>query len=206
MEKHIITKEQLDDQNFYVGAVALTDFNGHIEIDANLGWVRFKAALSAKGWIFAKAGSGIKAGEGIEAGSGIEAGWGIKAGEGIEAGSGIKAGEGIKAGSGIKAGEGIEAGSGIVAHLAVRCRKALSVGLRIFAGVCSWRSIEPAEMEIECGKLVSGEIAFGTLIERGIPEEEATVTKSVTFHIGGREWSAGELVELRDALASVAAA
>ena len=47
-----------------------------IEIEANLGWVRFDR-LWVKGSIIALAGSGI------EAGSGIKAGWGIEAGEGI---------------------------------------------------------------------------------------------------------------------------
>ena len=85
-----------------------------IEIEANLGWVRFDR-LWVKGSIIALAGSGIEAGSVIKAGWGIKAGEGIKAGSGIEAGWGIEAGEGIKAGSGIKAGEdcGIFAGLNI---------------------------------------------------------------------------------------------
>ena len=104
MEILKITAADLDKDGFYIGQADATNFAGHIEIAADLGWVRFKAALRAAGYIRALAGSGIKAGEGIEAG------WGIKAG------SGIKAGDGIKAGGGIEAGEG----TGIFAGLRVR--------------------------------------------------------------------------------------
>ena len=100
MKTHLITKDQLDSENKYIGATDITAFEGNIEIEVNLGYVVF-SALKAVGYILAKAGSGIKAGWGIEAGEGIKAGWGIEAGEGIKAGSGIKAGWGIEAGSGI---------------------------------------------------------------------------------------------------------
>ena len=96
MKTHLITKDQLDSENKYIGATDITAFEGNIEIEVNLGYVVF-SALKAVGYILAKAGSGIKAGWGIEAGEGIKAGWGIEAGEGIKAGSGIKAGWGIKA-------------------------------------------------------------------------------------------------------------
>ena len=60
-----ITKAHLDQDNFYTGN---SNFDGHVEIDENLGWVKFKTNFIAKGYILAKAGSGIKAGWGIEAG------------------------------------------------------------------------------------------------------------------------------------------
>jgi len=63
----------------YIGKEDLSDFDGNLEIESDLGWCKFNS-LKVKGYIFVKAGSGI------------EAGWGIKAGDGIEAGSGIKAG------------------------------------------------------------------------------------------------------------------
>ena len=66
-----ITEADLDRDNFYTGN---SNFDGHVEIDKNLGWVKFKTNFIAKGNILAKAGSGIKASEGIEAGGGIEAG------------------------------------------------------------------------------------------------------------------------------------
>ncbi|MDI6777568.1 MAG: hypothetical protein QMD77_00060 [Patescibacteria group bacterium] len=52
----------------------MSAYEGHIEIEGGLGYVRFAGRLSATGYIFAEAGSGIEAGEGIKAGSGIEAG------------------------------------------------------------------------------------------------------------------------------------
>jgi hypothetical protein len=63
----------------YIGPAIEDGFDGHVEIEGDLGWVKF-VSLNAKGSIFAGAGTGIKAGESIEAGWGIEAGMGIKAG------------------------------------------------------------------------------------------------------------------------------
>ena len=73
MKTHIITKDQLDSDNKYVGSVPLSLFYRHIEIAPNLGTVNFAGALSATGNIVAGLGSGINAG------LGINAGWGIKA-------------------------------------------------------------------------------------------------------------------------------
>ena len=143
METLRITGADIKDGKYIKGAI---DFEGHIEIKGNLGWVSF-TSIRAKGYIFAEAGTGIKAGEGIEAGEGI------KAGEGIEAGTGIKAGWGIEAGTGIKAGEGIKAGGNI------------SAGSRIFAGLMIWRKPIPEEMTIHCKKLTKGEVAYGILEE-----------------------------------------
>jgi hypothetical protein len=172
MELLKLTKSDFKDTDSYYkeycGTANVADFAGHIEIEANLGWVKF-VSLKATGRIFAQAGSGIEAGWGIKAGSGIEAGWGIKAGSGIEAGWGIKAGTGIEAGTGIKAGWGIEAGwgikagSGIEAGLSIRCKAALSTKLRVFAGLKIWSKPTPEEMEIECKRFDGGEIAYGTL-------------------------------------------
>ena len=61
-----ISKEDLDADNFY--KEDSVDFNGRIEIESNLGCVRFKKGLYAKLSIFAEAGTGIKAGEGIISG------------------------------------------------------------------------------------------------------------------------------------------
>ena len=176
----------------YVGKEDVSVYEGNIEIEGGLGYVRF-ASLKATGFVLSGAGTGIEAGEGIksgwgieagmgikagtgikagmsiEAGDGIEAGWGIKAGDGIEAGDGIKAGEGIKAGWGIEAGDGIEAGAGIVSGLEITCKLALSSSLRIFAGVCWWRKIDEEEKTITCGKLESGVVAYGILKEIGMP-------------------------------------
>jgi hypothetical protein len=186
----------------YIGKEDVSNYDGAIEIEGGLGYVRFSGSLRATKYILAKAGSGIEAGEGIEAGSGIkagegieagegikagwgikagsgiEAGWGIKAGSGIEAGWGIKAGSGIEAGWGIKAGSGIEAGWGIkagwgiVSGLAITCRLTLSFTKNLFAGVAWWKKTSEEEQTITCGKLQGGEIKFGILKETGLLEEE----------------------------------
>ncbi len=109
MKTHIVTKDQLDADNKYIGSVDLTNFKGHLEIEASLGWVVF-TSLKVFGCIFAKAGTGI------------EAGWGIKAGEGI------------------------------------------SVKLRVFVGLISWRLPSDAEQTVTC-KQFSGTLAFGKLAE-----------------------------------------
>jgi len=84
MKTHIITKDQLDEDNNYIGDVNLEDFDGNLECEEDLENVYFKS-LKIKGSIIFKKGSGIIAGRGISAGSGIEAGWGISAGSGISA-------------------------------------------------------------------------------------------------------------------------
>ena len=142
-----ITKADLNADNEYIGGAIGDYFNHadtHVEIEANLGWVKFKA-IYVKGYITAKAGSGIEAGWGIKAGSGIKAGWGIEAGSGIEAGWGIKAGWGIN------------------------CKLSLSFGYKLFAGTATYTNT--AIKTVTCGKLEKGTIAYGDLIETGMPEE-----------------------------------
>ena len=80
-----ITRADINDRNEYIGATDVSDYAGHIDIDADLGWVIFTASIGAKGHILSLAGSGIEAGDGIKAGDGIEAGWGIEAGLSITA-------------------------------------------------------------------------------------------------------------------------
>ena len=63
----------------YIGKEAVANFDGHIEIEGGISWVKF-TRLAATGHIWAGAGTGIKAGTSIEAGTGIKAGEGIEAG------------------------------------------------------------------------------------------------------------------------------
>ena len=180
MEILKITAADLDENGFYIGKADVPNFAGHVEIAADLGWVRFKAALRAAGYIRALAGSGIEAGLGISAGEDIEAGWGINAGsyinagEGIKAGCGIKAGSYINAGSGISAGEDIEAGWDINAGLGIKAGLGISAGLsisatfvstptRIFAGLCLWRFPTAEETQIRA-EIRSGTVAFGEVV------------------------------------------
>ena len=168
----------------YIGKTDVSDYGGHIEIDENLGHVRFNS-ISAKGYIIAESGTGIEAGEGIEAGWGIEAGTGIKAGEGIEAGWGIKAGTGIEAGEGIKAGTGIEAG------LSITCKLSISWSYKMFAGICYWRDCDDSEKTITCSKL---EPKNGATVEYGIVKETGIVDilpgKEVDVVIDGKSYKA----------------
>src|SRR3990172_5487570 len=143
----------------YIGKTDVSDFDGYIEIEGNLGWVRFDS-IYASGHVVAETGSGIEAGSGIKAGEGIKAGWGIKAGEGIKAGWGIKAGEGIKAGWGIEAG------------LFITCKLFLNITYRIFSVVAVWKKeVEDEEKTITCGKLENGKVEYGILKETGLPKE-----------------------------------
>ena len=75
MEKLIITKNDLNDNNEY--KEDSIDFDGAIIFEENLGIVKIKKSLKASTYIEAKIGSGIEAGGGIEAGDGIEAGWSV---------------------------------------------------------------------------------------------------------------------------------
>ena len=143
-----ITAADLDKDGYYIGSTDVSaEFDGSIEIAADLGRVVFKTSIRAKYSIRAMSHSGIEAGLDIKAGWGIEAGWGIKAGfdikagldikagRGIEAGLDIKAGRGIEAGGrGIKAGRGIEAGLGIEAGWGIKAGFDIKAGLGIEAG------------------------------------------------------------------------
>ena len=84
----------------YIGKEDISNFDGHLEVEGNLGYVKF-TSVKVSGGILVKAGSGIKVDLGIKVGEGIKVGWGIKVGEGIKVGSGIEVGEGIEVGSGI---------------------------------------------------------------------------------------------------------
>ena len=78
METKKLTKSDFDKDGNFLGSDEILSFNGNLEIDEKIGWVKFKF-LKVSGYILAKAGSGIKAGWGIEAD------WGIKAGSSIKA-------------------------------------------------------------------------------------------------------------------------
>ena len=73
MQTLTITAADLDQDGFYIGKTDVTDFDGHIEIAADLGLVRFRAALRTAGRIRSLSGSGIEAGSGIKAGLSISA-------------------------------------------------------------------------------------------------------------------------------------
>ena len=82
MSEYKITKADLNESNEYIGKTDLSNYNGSVTSDPNLGYIKVKS-IRVTGGIYLSTGCGIEAGEGIEAGCGIEAGWGIKAGCGI---------------------------------------------------------------------------------------------------------------------------
>ena len=64
METKTITKADLNEQNEYAASDSL-EFDGHIQIQGNLGRVVFRGRLQATGFIRSLAGTGIEAGTGI---------------------------------------------------------------------------------------------------------------------------------------------
>ena len=80
----------------------------------------------------------------------------------------------IKAGLSIEAGWSIEAGDyyGISAGLSITCKGKLSLGLKAFAGICTWREITDEEKTITCEEFNGGVVEYGILKETGLPEEK----------------------------------
>jgi len=175
-------------RNEYSGKTDVSNFDGHLEIEANIGWAWFKsicvsgsltieAGTSIEAGYFIKAGDSIKArglikaGTSIEAGGFIKAGDSIKAGYSIEAGYFIKAGYFIEAGGFIKAGTSINAGLGMVAGLSITCKDTLTFKYNLFAGATPWKQTSDADRTVTCGKLEGGTIQYGLLVETGLAED-----------------------------------
>src|SRR3990167_2360152 len=166
----------------FCGKQNLKNIKGNLQIEAT-GWLRFEGDISAKGNIFTKgdisAGSNISAKGYISAGSGISAKGYISAGSNISAKGYISAGSGISAEGGmLKAFYGITAGLHIFAKTKIEC------GMRIFSGIAPYSWVGKEHKEIKCGKLASGEIAYGYLVETGLDEELAPLA------------STGEIIEI----------
>jgi hypothetical protein len=69
----------------------------------------------------------------------------------------------------------------------------LSAKLRIFAGLCTWKIPEAAELAIECGSHDSGIIALGNLkiVKVEQPESAPALSgKKVTVTLDGKTYSA----------------
>ena len=65
-----ITKADLNERNEYTRSRDL-EFEGHIEVEASLGWITVNGFIRAVGGLFVEAGSSIKAGGSIKAGESI---------------------------------------------------------------------------------------------------------------------------------------
>ena len=154
--KTITIKEKDFKNGIYCGGENLFNIEGNLEIEKS-GWCRFKGDISAEGDIFAK---GNISAEGY-----------ISADGDISAKGDISAEGGI-----LKAFYGITAGLRIFAKTKIEC------GMRIFAGVAPWSWVNKEYREIKCGKLVSGEIGYGDLIETGLEETAEIFEKNAEHH------------------------
>src|SRR3990167_2184129 len=74
-------------------------------------------------------------------------------------------GESQKVGGSQTVGGSQEVKDGIVVGLSITVQGTMTVGKRIFAGVCNWKDISEDERTITCEKLVSGEVCYGKLKE-----------------------------------------
>ena len=61
MKELKITKKDLDKNNYY--KEDSIDFDGHVTIEENLGYVKVRKSIILSGFLEAKAGSGIEAGK-----------------------------------------------------------------------------------------------------------------------------------------------
>ena len=165
----------VDGYKEYTGREDLTDFEGNLEFEADLGWMKF-GRIKVSGYILIEAGGSIEAGDWIEAGGSIKAGDWIKAGGWIEAGGSIKAGGSIEAVRG-----------GILAGLYIKCTGILKFKLRLFAGVSPYSWNENCSKEVTCGKL-EGNVVYGDVTETGIPDD-----KQETIEIGGITYDKSEV-------------
>ena len=64
MSEYKITKADLNESNEYIGKTDLSNYNGSVTSDPNLGYIKVKA-IRVTGWISLSTGCGIEAGEGI---------------------------------------------------------------------------------------------------------------------------------------------
>ena len=140
----IILKEKDFKNGIYCGGKDLFNIEGNLEIEKS-GWCRFEDNISADGDISAEGD--------IFVDGNISADGNIFADGDISVNGGI-----------LKALYGITAGLKIFAKTKIEC------GMRIFAGVAPWSWVNKEHREIKCGKLVSGEIGYGDLIETELEE------------------------------------
>ena len=102
----------------------------------------------------------------------------------------IEAGDWIEAGGSIKAGGSIEAKFGITAGLQITCKTLLKFGLRIFAGTAPWSWVNDEHKKITCGKLEGETVAYGMVIETGLPTETSLSGKVVKVELDGKSYDA----------------
>lgn len=135
MKTHIITKDQLDQDNNYIGSVDLHNFEGNLESKEDLGYVKF-GRLRIQGDIYFKTGSGICVFHDIKADGDIRVGYGIVGGGDIRVGGDIETGHGITANYGIIVSGDIKAFYAINAGCAIKAGRGIETDSHITAGAC----------------------------------------------------------------------
>lgn len=205
MKIHIITKDQLNENNEYIGSVDLSDFDGAIESVEGLGNVKFNS-LGSRLYIKFRVGSGIESNWEIRARLGIDSGFGIKARHRIIAGDDIYAVDGIEARDsieatgriiaerGIKAGSEITVGRDIHARLGIRAGNGIKVGGKIYTG----RSIK-AGNSIAAGTTIYAEsgIEAGSGIIAGLSIKSKFISCNTRIFAGTCSWKIPEEHEMQ---------
>jgi hypothetical protein len=174
MDILLIADDDIDADGKLKNGERLDGFNGLVEIAPNL----FRASvekIKIAGSLVAHLGTCLTVsgsvevgglvyiGESFKVGGDVKAPAGITVRGGIEAGGSIETGCAIQAGFGIRAGADIKAGWGILAGESIQCGGTLSARHRIFAGVSPRGT--PCQWTIQCGRLESGEVCYGELVE-----------------------------------------
>lgn len=192
---HLITADQVDKDLFYTGP-DLSNFDGDIQADPDLGRIRFKDHVVCSGSIFFAHKTGITTEGSIVASNGpIDIGCGIRAMGKVSSGSHILAGAGILAGNGLFAQGFIKATQSIISWGGIRAGN-LRCGENIFSAkyivaynIQSSRSIRAGEhiscggdiraalsihagLNIDCNNLYAGLRIFAGICSFHLPSEE----------------------------------
>lgn len=191
-----ITREHLDSNGYYKGP-DVTNFDGYIVLEANLGVVKFKTDLVASESILANDGTGIVSNRNIKAGKLLNAA-SIRAGMSINAGDDIVAYGDIHANMEIVSGAKIWASGDIVADWAIQAGSSIVASGDIIAGtdiladlgISAGRSIEAgraieARATIEAGLSIKS----GGGIIAGLHIDCKTLTAEFPIFAGTATWT-----------------
>ncbi len=171
MKTHYITKDEVNSNNLYIGP-DLSDFDGNIETQENLGDVVFNGDLVAKGYILFRNLSGIRASGKVRSDLSIYSGRGIDAID-IQAGR-IESYWGIHANNRIVAHE-IKAGGPVIAINEIKVKKDIRAEGEVFAKTISARNVYTSNEKyfyrrferkpmVVCENLVQGTKVYDKLV------------------------------------------
>lgn len=205
---HVITPDQLDAKNNYVGFTDLSEFGGSIRLGPSLGLVTFSKPLNLTGDIHAASGTNIKAYCGITAkgrivvegdihADHIHAGIRIKASGNIRSNHALTSGTSITAKGSIRNSQGdIQAGTYIKASLSIYAKNQLRAGTYIKAGT----SIQVGEY-IQAGSYIEAgsTLEADQCIYAGLHIQAPTITTQQRIFAGlaSRDYYAPKHQEIR---------